>query len=69
MPPLTEFSRREAARFEEYLQKILTTRQTRLLLSSSLGQLQTVSQGLKERILLQEKFLGEDVTRFSNYTR
>ncbi len=61
---LTEFSRREAARFEEYLQKILATRQTRLLLSSSIGQLQTVSQGLKERILLQEKFLGEDVSAF-----
>ncbi len=61
---LSEFSRRQAARFEEYLQKILTTRQTRLLLSSSLGQLQTVSQGLKERILLQEKFLGEDVSAF-----
>ena len=63
---LTEFSRREAARFEEYLQKVLTTRQTRLLLSSSLGQLQTVSQGLKERILLQEKFLGEDVSAFQS---
>jgi GTPase SAR1 family protein len=62
--PLTEFSRREAARFEEYLQKVLTTRQTRLLLSSSLGQLQTVSQGLKERILLQDKFLNEDVAAF-----
>ncbi len=42
----------------------MTTRQTRLLLSSSLGQLQTVSQGLKERILLQDKFLSEDVTAF-----
>ncbi len=34
---LTEFSRREAARFEVFLQKTLATRQTRLLLSSSLG--------------------------------
>ena len=42
----------------------LATRQTRLLLSSSLGQLQTVSQGLRERLLLQDKFLGEDVTAF-----
>ncbi len=61
---LTEFSRRAAARFEEYLQQTLATRQTRLLLSSSLGQLQTVSQGVKERILLQYKFLGEDITAF-----
>ncbi len=61
---LTEFSRREAARFEAYLQQTLATRQTRLLLSSSMGQLQTVSQGLRERLLLQEKFLGEDVTAF-----
>jgi len=63
---LTEFSRQEAARFEEYLQKVLTTRQTRLLLSSSVGQLQTVSQGLKERILLQDKFLNEDVSAFQS---
>ena len=61
---LTEFSRREAARFEAYLQQTLATRQTRLLLSSSMGQLQTVSQGLRERLLLQEKFLGEDLTAF-----
>ena len=61
---LTEFSRREAARFEAYLQQTAATRQIRLLLSSSLGQLQTVSQGLRERLLLQDKFLGEDVTAF-----
>jgi hypothetical protein len=63
---LTAFSRQEAARFEVFLQKTLATRQTRLLLSSSVGQLQTVSQGLKERILLQDKFLGEDVTAFQS---
>lgn len=63
---LTAFSRQEAQGFEQFLQKTLATRQTRLLLSSSLGQLQTVSQGLKERILLQDKFLGEDVTAFQS---
>ena len=62
--PLMEFSRGEATRFGAYLQQTLATKQTRLLFSSSVGQLQTVSQGLKERILLQEKFLGEDVTAF-----
>jgi hypothetical protein len=61
---LTAFSRREAGRFEDYLQTTVTTKQTHLLLSSSLGQLQAVSQGLKERILLQDKFLGEDVSAF-----
>jgi hypothetical protein len=61
---LMDFSRGEAVRFGAYLQQTLATKQTRLLLSSSVGQLQNVAQGLKERILLQDKFLGEDVTAF-----
>lgn len=63
-PALLAFSREEAARFTADLQQTLATKQTRLLLSSSVGQLQTVSQGLKERIWLQDRLLGEDVSAF-----
>ncbi|AEB10461.1 hypothetical protein Desac_2646 [Desulfobacca acetoxidans DSM 11109] len=60
----TEFSRNEAARFEGYLREMLANRQTRLLLSGSLGQLQTVSQGVREWIALQNAFLSDNVAAF-----
>ncbi len=59
---LTAFSRQEAARFEAYLQQTLTTRQNDLLLASSVGQVSLVVQGIKERLLLQDKLVQEDVT-------
>ncbi|MBM4288248.1 MAG: hypothetical protein FJ135_08895 [Deltaproteobacteria bacterium] len=61
---LTDFSRQGAEKFEKHLHQTLATRQTQLLLTSSLGQLLTVSQGMKERLLLQDTFLQEDVTAF-----
>lgn len=59
---LTAFSRQEAARFETYLQQALTGKQQELLLASSLGHLSVVVQGIRERLLLQDKLLQEDVT-------
>jgi len=57
---LTAFSRQEAARFEAYLQQTLTTRQNDLLLASSVGHISLVVQGIRERLLLQDKLVQED---------
>lgn len=63
---LTAFSRQEAARFEAHLQQTLTTRQNDLLLTSSVGQISVVLQGIRERLLLQERLLTEDVTAYQS---
>lgn len=60
-PELTAFSRQEAERFESELQRLVSTRQSRLLLSGSLGQILAVAQGIKEAARLQHDFLGQDL--------
>ncbi|MGQ9920196.1 MAG: dynamin family protein [Desulfobacca sp.] len=57
---LTAYSRQEAARFEAYLQQTLTTKQNDLLLASSVGHLSLLIQGIRERLLLQDKLVQED---------
>ena len=59
---LTAFSRQEAAQFEAYLQQAFTTKQNDLLLASSVGHLSLVVQGIKERLLLQDRLVQEDAT-------
>ncbi len=58
---LTAFSRQEAARFETFLQQTLATRQQELLLQRSTGHLALIVQGMRERLLVQEKLLLADV--------
>lgn len=58
---LTAFSRQEAARFISHLRHLLHERQTELLLTGSLGRLQTVGQGIRERLQVQERLLHQDL--------
>lgn len=58
---LTAFSRQEARRFITHLQNLLRERQAELLLASSLGPLQTVAQGVTERLQVQERLLSQDL--------
>ncbi|MFP3866577.1 MAG: dynamin family protein [Desulfobacteraceae bacterium] len=58
---ITSFSRQEAKRFERVLQRLLSFRQSQLLLAGSLAQVQAVAQGIRENAGLQYDLLGQDV--------
>ncbi len=59
---LTDFSRREAERFETYLQQTLTARQQELLVASSAAHISLVLKGMRERLLLQDRLVDTDVS-------